>query len=72
MLCIIKLKGLRDGLSKLLLMSTLQQNWRKGENSFHLEARRVQGRGRGGGRGEMPPTMYPHMKINEEKISFNC
>jgi hypothetical protein len=47
MLCIIKLKGLRGGLSKLLLMSTLQQNWRKGENRFCLEARRVEGRGKG-------------------------
>jgi hypothetical protein len=31
----------------LLLMSSLQQNWRKGQNRFCLE-----GRGRGRGRGQ--------------------
>jgi hypothetical protein len=30
----------------LLFMSTLQQNWRKGQNRFCLEARRVEERGR--------------------------
>jgi hypothetical protein len=46
----------------LLLMSSLQQNWRRGQNRFCLEAR---GLGRvGGGRGqgeEMAQTMYAHM-----------
>jgi hypothetical protein len=38
----------------LLLMFSLQQNWRKGQNRFHLEARGVMGRGRGcGAEGEM-------------------
>jgi hypothetical protein len=46
----------------LLLMSTLQQNWRKGQNRFCLEARRWEGRGRGQGHGgEMAQTMYAHM-----------
>jgi hypothetical protein len=46
----------------LLLMSSLQQNWRKGQNRFCLEAKGVAGRGRvwetGG---EMAQTMYAHM-----------
>jgi hypothetical protein len=46
----------------LLLMSSLQQNWRKGQNTFCLEVRGWGGEG--GGRrqwGEMAQTMYAHM-----------
>jgi hypothetical protein len=39
-------------------MSTLQQNWRKGQNRFCLEMRGL-GREREGA--EMAPTMYAHM-----------
>jgi hypothetical protein len=35
----------------LLLMSSLQQNWRRGQNRFCLEAKEMVGRGRGRGRG---------------------
>jgi hypothetical protein len=47
----------------LLLMSSLQQNWIKGQNRFSLEGRRGwrrvgEGRGKGG---EMAQTMYAHM-----------
>jgi hypothetical protein len=45
----------------LLLISTLQQNWRKAQNRFCLEGR---GRGRGwrqGREGEMTQTMYAHV-----------
>jgi hypothetical protein len=46
----------------LLLMSSLQQNVRRGQNRFCLEARGVAGKGRGGGqRGETAQTMYAHM-----------
>jgi hypothetical protein len=46
----------------LLLMSSLQQNWRKGQNRFCLEARGQRGRGREHGTGgEMVQTMYAHM-----------
>jgi hypothetical protein len=46
----------------LLLTSSLQQNWRKGQNRFCLEARGVRGEGRGGGQGEeMTHTMYAHV-----------
>jgi hypothetical protein len=46
----------------LLLMSTLQQNWRKLQNRFCLEARQVRGEREGGdGVGEMAQTMYAHM-----------
>jgi hypothetical protein len=34
-------------------MSSLPQNWRKGQNRFYLEVRRQ--------RGEMAQTMYKHM-----------
>jgi hypothetical protein len=45
----------------LLLMSSLQQNWRKGQNRYCLEVRGA-GRGRGwGARGRNSPTMYAHM-----------
>jgi hypothetical protein len=41
----------------LLLMSTLQQNWRKGQNRFCLQVRRVGGeRVEAGGRGENGPN----------------
>jgi hypothetical protein len=46
----------------LLLMFTLQQNWRKGQNRFCREAT---GMGEEGGswgqRGEMAQTKYAHM-----------
>jgi hypothetical protein len=54
----------------LLLMSSLQQNLRKGQNRFCLEARVVVGRGKGWRAGEkMTKTMYAHMsiRINREK-----
>jgi hypothetical protein len=46
----------------LLLMSILQQNWRKGQNRFCLEVRGWWGVGgrRGQGR-EMAQTMYTDM-----------
>jgi hypothetical protein len=40
----------------LLLMSSLQQNWRRGQNRFCLGARGIRGRRR-----EMAQTMYTHM-----------
>jgi hypothetical protein len=52
----------------LLLISTLQQNWRKAQNRFCLEGRGEEERkreGRGGGqrrqRGEMTQTIYAHV-----------
>jgi hypothetical protein len=46
----------------LLLISTLQQNWRNGQNRFCLEERGMRGEGGGGGQGgEMAQTMYVHM-----------
>jgi hypothetical protein len=39
-------------------MSSLQQNWRRGQNRFCLEAR---GWGRRGQGGEMVQTMYAHI-----------
>jgi hypothetical protein len=54
-------------------MSTLQQNWRKGQNRFCLEARGVWGREIGwgvrGGR-EMAQTMYAHMNKWKKKRTF--
>jgi hypothetical protein len=46
-----------------LLMSCLQQNWRKGQNRFYLEARGGgrEREGAGGSRGEMTQTMYAHV-----------
>jgi hypothetical protein len=44
-------------------MSSLQQNWRKGQNRFCLEVR-GEWEGEGGGRrqaGKLPKTMYAHM-----------
>jgi hypothetical protein len=47
-------------------MSSLQQNWRRGQNRFCLEARRVgEDEGVGGQGGGMTQTMYAHM--NKEK-----
>jgi hypothetical protein len=52
----------KNGMSfLLLLMSSLQQNWRKEQNRFCLEARGVGGRGRGLQGGEMAQAMYGHM-----------
>jgi hypothetical protein len=47
----------------LLLMFSLQQNWRRGQNRFCLEVRGTWGEGKGsGGRWrEMAQTMYAHM-----------
>jgi hypothetical protein len=42
----------------LIIMSSLQQNWRRGQNRFCLEARGMEG-GRQGG--EIAQTMYAHM-----------
>jgi hypothetical protein len=43
-------------------MSSLQQNWRKGQNRFCLEVRGLGERKAAGGRGrEMGQTMYAHM-----------
>jgi DNA-binding sugar fermentation-stimulating protein len=46
-------------------MSSLQENWRKRQNRFCLEARGVgkEGVGGGGQGGEMTQTMYVHMNI---------
>jgi hypothetical protein len=44
----------------LLLISTLQQNWRKAQNRFCLEGRRVERLGEGQ-EGEMTQTMYAHV-----------
>jgi hypothetical protein len=43
-------------------MFSLQQNWRRGQNRFCLEARRVEREEEGsrGQRGEMAQTMYTH------------
>jgi hypothetical protein len=46
----------------LLLLSSLQQNWRKGQIRFCLEATGVGGEGGGKGRGgEVAQTMYAYM-----------
>jgi hypothetical protein len=69
----------------LLLMSSLHQNWRRGQNRFCLEARRVEvrqgegwfgGRGKGQG-GKMAQAMYAFMnkkkskKIKENYVHFH-
>jgi hypothetical protein len=43
-------------------MSFLQQNWKRGQNRFCLEARGAgeEREGDGGERGEMSQTMYAH------------
>jgi hypothetical protein len=52
-------------------MSTLQQNWRKRQNRFCLEARGVEGEGESGWwhRGRNGSKMYVHMNkwIKKEK-----
>jgi hypothetical protein len=51
----------------LSLMFSLQQNWRRGQNRFCLEARGVGKRGRGQeAAGRKAQTMYAHM--NKQKI----
>jgi hypothetical protein len=45
----------------LLLMSFLQQNWRRGQNRFCLEVRRVGGRERDGEQGERWPKQCIHI-----------
>jgi hypothetical protein len=49
----------------LSFMFSLQHNWRRGQNRFCLEVKRVGGeRGERGGKGqrtEMAQTMYAHM-----------
>jgi hypothetical protein len=47
----------------LFLVSSFQQNWRRGQNRFCLEVRRVGGRGMRWGwwGGEMAQTIYAHM-----------
>jgi hypothetical protein len=52
----------------LLLMSSLQQNWTRGQNRFCLEAREGGGGGQGG---EMAQTIYAHMNLKKDKAS-NC
>jgi hypothetical protein len=48
-------------------MPSLQQNWRRGQNRFCLQAREVMGRGSGEEqRGEMAQTMYVHMNNNKK------
>jgi hypothetical protein len=43
-------------------MSSLQQNWRRGQNRLCLEAKRIRGReGERGWGGEMTQTMYANM-----------
>jgi hypothetical protein len=56
----------------LLLMCSLQQNWRRGQNRFFLEVKWVGRRGgswRGGGEQgeEMAQTMYAHMNKYKNK-----
>jgi hypothetical protein len=49
-------------------MSTLQQNWRRGQSKFCQEARRVGGRERRRGQGgEMALIMYTHMNKRIKK-----
>jgi hypothetical protein len=46
----------------LLLISTLQQNWRKVQNKICLKGRRKEERGWGQGQeGEMTQIMYAHV-----------
>jgi hypothetical protein len=56
----------------LLLMSTLQQNWRRGQSRFCLEARGAGGRGReceAGDGGEMAQTMCAQVNIKIKKLN---
>jgi hypothetical protein len=56
-------------------MSSLQQNWRKGQNRFCLKARGVGGkkRGRGAGRRNDPNNVctYEYMNKEKNKIKFS-
>jgi hypothetical protein len=52
-------------------MSSLQQNWRRGQNRFCLEARGL-GEQEGGGAqvGEMTQTMYAHKNKGIKKVNI--
>jgi hypothetical protein len=51
-----------------LLISSLQQNWRKGQKRFFLDVRGLREDGGGGGQGrEMAQTMYAHMNKKTKK-----
>jgi hypothetical protein len=54
-------------------MSSLQQNWRRGENRFCLEARGWGLRERVGVGGEKAQTMYAHMNklLNKQTKKLN-
>jgi hypothetical protein len=62
----------------LLFMSSLQQNWKRGQNRFCLEARGVGGKKKGAGgrgRGEKWLKQCMHLWISEKKFklsSFKC
>jgi hypothetical protein len=53
-------------------MFSLQQNWRRGQNRFCLEARQWKGE-RGMTGGELAQKLYTHMHkcINNLKIAIN-
>jgi hypothetical protein len=55
-------------------MSSLQQNWRKGQYRFCLEARGLREKGEGGGWGRNDPNnVYTYEYMNEEKrIKYSC
>jgi hypothetical protein len=58
-------------------MSTLQQNWRKGQNRFCLEVRREVERGRGAGGRNDPNNVCTYKYMNKEKkigkvYMFSC
>jgi hypothetical protein len=59
-------------------MSSIQKNWRKGQNRFCLEARGVRGRGKGPGSGERngPNNVCTCEYMNKEKKlkkqNFKC
>jgi hypothetical protein len=50
-------------------MLSLQQNWRKGQNKFYLEARRVgeRMRGRGAGGRNDPNNVRTYLYMNKER-----
>jgi hypothetical protein len=53
-------------------MSSLKQNWRRGQNRFCLEERRMEGRGsRWGAGGKMAKTMYAHMNKGIKHLKYN-
>jgi hypothetical protein len=49
----------------LLLISSLQQNWRREQNRFYLGTRGLEGRD--GGAGGRHDPMYAHMNISIKK-----